>query len=200
MQIIVPAAVSDSVVRSIVELWYPGLIQHRLLSGALDNPLIRGRARWRGTLEFGLRGMGANHDLVRDIERFLMQMAQPDTWCAMPWGAEDAIPMYPVPAAAIPITSQSADGVIALTNLTGLQAGDWVAYSGTNSVHNVSEIIGLTSCRTTPRVEVDGDAPGVLAPALTMRMRAAPDTSIASSRTLGFGGPWVLAWEEYLDG
>ena len=209
-QVTVPASVSARLVRVGFELWAPGQITLRMRSGAIDGPLVRGEPRWRGQVELGPRpavGGDAKALAVAEMDLFLAQMSRPDNWCLMPWGGR--APRFRVPPGAYVgavTVAETVDAGFTLRRSSGADTGplrvaDWVCAEGRCAiVQEVGMVVAAdqSGIRTLPTLPLIVGTE--VRPAGEMRMRFTPsnDQTIGMRRTLGYAGPWILPWEEYL--
>ena len=216
-EIPIPTAVSNRVIRITHELWAPGQITHRMRSGAIDGPLVRGTPRWRGLIEFSrwaAFGDDDDVDAVAAMDLFIALMSRPGNWCHMPWGG--APPAYRKPPdgylAAITV-SETEDAGFAVRRSAGtgaFQVGDWMNIHGRlGIVREADDPTGAgdrdqAGLRTIPDLATYPNVAGVGTPVyggthMMMQLSHDNDATISSPRTAHYGGPWVFAWEEYLE-
>ena len=206
----VPPSVSGRLVRMAFELWAPGQVTHRLRSGAIAGPLLRASPRWRGQLELGARpsmGGDAAQRANADMDLFMARMSRPGAWCAFPWGG--AGPRFRVPpgayVGAVTVEETVAAGfTLRRSSAAGtgpLRVGDWVRSGGRCAIVDAAGMVmgaDQSGLRTLPRLELATGAEVRPGDVMRMRFPSSGEDTVGSTRGLGYAGPWVLPWEEYV--
>ena len=212
-QVTVPPEVSGRITRIEHELWAPGQITHRLRSGAIDGPLLRGSPRWRGIIEIGVRPswIPARQREAAAIDLFMSLMTRPGCWCNMPWGGD--APFFPTVdttyRATITTAETAADGftITRSAGTTMFQVGDWIHIGGrVGIVREIAEPVMMQPATEQRGMRVLPDIAagfGVTTPVfrgdlMRMRFPSSNEDTITNPRTGSFAGPWILPWEEYL--
>lgn len=182
------------------EVWSPGRIVHRLRSGDLDTPLVRGQPRLVGTVSLGLYGRG-NYAGAAAVELLLAELADPENFVDMPWGGDRASGGYPSPIGWEGDVTAAASGVYTFARRVGrtevVEPGDWLSRGRVAMVRTVSGTAAAPVLTLIPDIPMSTGDTLFSAPTIRIRKRDPDESGILVPRSAtGFAGGVTFEWEE----